>query len=143
MPRSQTSTAPASAQDVLAGLVERVTFHNADSGFCVLRVKARGRRDLATVVGHAAAIAAGEWVNAGGEWQCVAGISGVDARSPTRVRGYTTRTYSGRPRSSIRFSTPAAMATSVAWRPSVCDRSPAPITRFQREMSASTRARSL
>ena len=43
----------------LAGLVERVTFHNEDSGFCVLRVKARGQRDLITVVGHAAAIGAG------------------------------------------------------------------------------------
>ena len=31
----------------LAGLVERVTFHNPDSGFCVLRVKVRGQRDLA------------------------------------------------------------------------------------------------
>jgi exodeoxyribonuclease V alpha subunit len=26
----------------LAGLVDRVTFHNSDNGFCVLRVKARG-----------------------------------------------------------------------------------------------------
>ena len=43
--------------EALAGLVERVTFHNADSGFCVLRVKARGQRDLVTVVGHAASIA--------------------------------------------------------------------------------------
>jgi hypothetical protein len=40
--------------EVLAGLVERVTFHNADNGFCVLRVKARGHRELITVVGHAA-----------------------------------------------------------------------------------------
>ena len=30
-------------REVLAGTVERVTFHNADSGFCVLRIKARGR----------------------------------------------------------------------------------------------------
>ena len=30
-------------QEVLAGLVERVTFHNAESGFCVLRAKARGQ----------------------------------------------------------------------------------------------------
>jgi hypothetical protein len=35
-----------------------VTFHNEDNGFCVLRVKARGQRDLITVVGHAAAIGA-------------------------------------------------------------------------------------
>ena len=44
----------ASSQEVLAGLVERVTFHNAENGFCVLRAKARGHRDLVTVIGHAA-----------------------------------------------------------------------------------------
>jgi exodeoxyribonuclease V alpha subunit len=60
--------AATSAQEVLAGLVERVTFHNEESGFCVLRVKARGHRDLVTVVGHAATISAGEWITAGGEW---------------------------------------------------------------------------
>ena len=58
----------APVQEVLVGLVERVTFHNADNGFCVLRVKARGHRDLVTVVGHAAVISAGEWVTASGEW---------------------------------------------------------------------------
>jgi exodeoxyribonuclease V alpha subunit len=57
-----------STQETLAGLVERVTFHNVESGFCVLRVKARGHRELATVIGHAAAISAGEWVTASGEW---------------------------------------------------------------------------
>jgi exodeoxyribonuclease V alpha subunit len=57
-----------STQEVLAGLVERVTYHNGDNGFCVLRLKARGHRDLVTVVGHAAAISAGEWVTASGEW---------------------------------------------------------------------------
>ena len=57
-----------STQEVLAGIVERVTFHNAENGFCVLRVKARGHRDLATVVGHAAIISAGEWITASGEW---------------------------------------------------------------------------
>jgi hypothetical protein len=57
-----------SPREVLAGLVERVTFHHADSGFCVLRVKARGHRDLITVIGHAAVIAAGEWVTAFGAW---------------------------------------------------------------------------
>jgi exodeoxyribonuclease V alpha subunit len=60
---------PASAtREVLAGLVERVTFHNAENGFCVLRIKARGHRELVTAVGHAAVIAAGEWVTASGEW---------------------------------------------------------------------------
>ena len=54
--------------EVLAGLVERVTFHNPENGFCVLRVKARGQRDLVTTVGHAAMISAGEWITASGEW---------------------------------------------------------------------------
>src|SRR3982751_3180985 len=57
-----------STQDVLAGLVERVTFHNAENGFCVLRIKARGDRDLITVIGHAATISPGEWVTASGDW---------------------------------------------------------------------------
>ena len=48
--------------------MERVTFHNAETGFCVLRVKVRGQRDLVTVVGHAASIAAGEWVQLSGSW---------------------------------------------------------------------------
>src|SRR4051794_29351506 len=54
--------------EALAGLVERVTFHNEESGFCVLRVKARGQRDLITIVGHAASISAGEWVQMSGTW---------------------------------------------------------------------------
>ena len=54
--------------EVLAGLVERVTFHNEDNGFCVLRVKARGKREPITVVGHVAVISAGEFIQASGEW---------------------------------------------------------------------------
>ncbi len=57
-----------SASEVLSGLVERVTFHNPETGFCVLRVKARGHRDLVTTVGHAAMISAGEWITASGIW---------------------------------------------------------------------------
>jgi exodeoxyribonuclease V alpha subunit len=60
--------APDSTTEVLAGLVERVTFHNPENGFCVLRVKARGHRDLVTTVGHAAMISAGEWITASGTW---------------------------------------------------------------------------
>ena len=55
-------------REALAGLVERVTFHNPDNGFCVLRVKARGHRELVTVVGAAATITAGEFVQASGSW---------------------------------------------------------------------------
>src|SRR3984885_5357230 len=60
--------AQAAATEALAGLVERVTFHNPENGFCVLRVKARGQRDLITVVGHAAMISAGEFVQLSGAW---------------------------------------------------------------------------
>ncbi len=54
--------------ETLSGLVERVTYHNAENGFCVLRVKARGQRDLVAVVGHAAAVSAGEFISATGWW---------------------------------------------------------------------------
>lgn len=57
-----------SSRETLVGSVERVTFHNEDSGFAVLRVKARGRRDHTTVVGHAASISAGEFIHALGIW---------------------------------------------------------------------------
>ena len=57
-----------SDREVLAGLVERVTYQNAENGFCVVRVKVRGHRELVTLVGHAAAISAGEWITASGDW---------------------------------------------------------------------------
>ena len=51
-------------REPLSGLVERVTFHSAETGFCVLRVKVRGKRDPVTVLGNAAEIHAGEHVQA-------------------------------------------------------------------------------
>src|SRR5712671_5314679 len=65
MPQAPRASTPT---EVLAGLVDRVTFHNSENGFCVLRVKARGQRDLITLVGHAAMISAGEFVQASGAW---------------------------------------------------------------------------
>ena len=56
------------ALETLAGSVERVTFHTAESGFAVLKVHARGKRDLVTVVGHTPAVSAGEWITASGLW---------------------------------------------------------------------------
>ncbi len=64
-PRAPQTDAP---HELLGGLIERVTFHNEGNGFCVLRVKARGHRELVTVVGHAAAVTAGEWITASGIW---------------------------------------------------------------------------
>ena len=57
-----------SDREVLAGLVERVTYQSAENGFCVVRVKVRGHRELVTLVGHAAPISAGEWITASGSW---------------------------------------------------------------------------
>ena len=65
MPHALKASTPIEA---LAGLVERVTFHNDENGFCVLRVKARGQRDLITILGRAAMIAAGEFIQASGTW---------------------------------------------------------------------------
>lgn len=58
----------AASRETLVGSVERVTFHNEENGFAVLKVKARGKRDLVPVVGHAASISAGEYIHAVGVW---------------------------------------------------------------------------
>jgi hypothetical protein len=60
--RGDPNRKPGPQRETLVGSVERVTFHNADTGFAVLKVKARGRRDLVPVVGHAASISAGEFI---------------------------------------------------------------------------------
>ena len=56
-------------REPLSGLVERVTFHSGETGFCVLRVKVRGQHDLVTVLGSAAEIHAGEHIQASGHWE--------------------------------------------------------------------------
>ncbi|HEY2909975.1 MAG TPA: ATP-dependent RecD-like DNA helicase [Gemmataceae bacterium] len=54
--------------ELLTGVIERITFHNLDSGYCVLRVQAKGHRELVTVVGTSQQIIAGEYVKASGDW---------------------------------------------------------------------------
>ena len=49
----------------LSGLIERVTFFNEENGWAVLKVKAKGHRDLVAVVGSLPAVSAGEWVGEG------------------------------------------------------------------------------
>ena len=61
-------TPGAGEREHLAGLVERVTFHSPESGFCVLWVKVRGERDLVTLIDAAASINAGEFLQASGNW---------------------------------------------------------------------------
>lgn len=62
-------TAPEAPAEALSGLVERVVFHNPDTGFCVLRVKLAEQREPVTVVGECASVAPGEAVRATGRWQ--------------------------------------------------------------------------
>ncbi|MEA5113366.1 MAG: ATP-dependent RecD-like DNA helicase [Geobacteraceae bacterium] len=62
---TENETAP---RERLSGSVERVTFHSEDTGFCVLRVKVRGKKDTVTVIGSAATIAPGEFVECLGFW---------------------------------------------------------------------------
>src|SRR5579871_1529765 len=52
----------------LAGVIERVTYHNPENGFAVLRVLANGRSGLVTVVGHLANALAGEFIEGHGGW---------------------------------------------------------------------------
>jgi len=54
--------------ETLNGFIERVTYHNPENGFAVLRVKVKGRADLATVVGTTTSVTAGEHVEATGRW---------------------------------------------------------------------------
>jgi exodeoxyribonuclease V alpha subunit len=56
-----------SAEEI-AGLVERVTYFNEESGFAVLRVNVRGHRDQVTVLGSVPSISAGEWLTGKGWW---------------------------------------------------------------------------
>ena len=55
-------------REQLSGLVERVTFHSPDTGFCVLRVKVRGHRELVSVLGSAASVQPGEFIQCSGRW---------------------------------------------------------------------------
>ena len=52
----------------LSGIIERVTFHNPENGYAVLRVQAQGRRGQITVVGHLPAVYAGEFIEGEGDW---------------------------------------------------------------------------
>jgi exodeoxyribonuclease V alpha subunit len=56
------------SKENLSGLIERVTFHNGETGFAVLRVSVPGHRDLTTVVGTLPSVSAGEWLEAEGSW---------------------------------------------------------------------------
>ena len=52
----------------IQGQIERITFHNEENGFTILRLKVPGYRELATLVGNLMAPLPGQVINATGEW---------------------------------------------------------------------------
>ena len=54
--------------ETLNGFIERVTYHNPENGFAVLRVKVKGRDDLISVIGSTTSVTVGEHVEANGRW---------------------------------------------------------------------------
>lgn len=52
----------------LSGIIERITFHNPENGFAVLRVRVRGFREPVPVVGTLLSVAVGEQLDASGTW---------------------------------------------------------------------------
>ena len=65
---SRPGPAPGTPAEGVTGQIERITFHSDESGFSVLKVSVRGRRELCTVVGTVPTVAVGEWLSATGRW---------------------------------------------------------------------------
>ena len=60
---------PAKNRAKLRGLVERVTFHNEENGFCILKVRPDGEREAVGLIGNAPRVVAGERCEAEGRWE--------------------------------------------------------------------------
>jgi exodeoxyribonuclease V alpha subunit len=54
--------------ETLSGTIERVTYHDPESGFAVLRVQVAGRRNVVALVGRMPSATAGEFIEATGAW---------------------------------------------------------------------------
>lgn len=55
-------------KEYLSGNIERITYHNEDNGFCVLRVNVKGHKDLVTVTGNLPTLSVGEYIKCSGIW---------------------------------------------------------------------------
>lgn len=53
---------------ILVGVVERVTYHNADSGYTVARLRVAGEKDQVTITGNFPAMTPGETLRLTGVW---------------------------------------------------------------------------
>src|SRR5260363_476658 len=65
MPLTVHAAAPT---ETLTGIIERITFHSETTGFCVLKVQVKGKRDLIPVVGTALNLSVGQSIGAHGHW---------------------------------------------------------------------------
>ena len=54
--------------DTLAGAIERITFHNAETGYTVLRLQLPGKQPPVTVVGRLVGVQVGETLELHGTW---------------------------------------------------------------------------
>ncbi len=54
--------------ETIAGVIERVTYHNPENGFVVLKLQVKGRSDPVAVVGKLTSVTAGEYLTASGSW---------------------------------------------------------------------------
>lgn len=54
--------------EYISGVVERITYHNEENGFAVLKVKVKKQRDLVAVTGEIPSITVGEEITAQGNW---------------------------------------------------------------------------
>ncbi|MBW4464043.1 MAG: ATP-dependent RecD-like DNA helicase [Pegethrix bostrychoides GSE-TBD4-15B] len=57
------------ATEQLKGIVERITFYSAESGYSIARFKVPGERDLLTIVGSFANLQAGQTLELAGIWR--------------------------------------------------------------------------
>jgi exodeoxyribonuclease V alpha subunit len=58
----------AASPSVLVGTVERVTYHNAETGYTVARVHVTGETDSTVVIGHFSSVTPGETLRMAGFW---------------------------------------------------------------------------
>jgi exodeoxyribonuclease V alpha subunit len=56
------------ASQTLSGSVERITFHNSENGYTVLKLRVAGRGESVTVTGNFSSVSAGESVRVTGIW---------------------------------------------------------------------------
>ncbi len=68
-PEEASTRSDRSSVDHLQGIVERVTFHNEESGYTVLRFNVPGERELVTVIGRFPEIHAGQTLLLTGFWR--------------------------------------------------------------------------